>query len=284
MQELTVGSNIDEESILEILREDVRGNIRSWQLNLAEQAARSIYMNFIPGLRPNCIKFCNTLVTVRDGIKTKDLNRDSAINLLRPAFNEFSMSVATMIEEIQNRESSSNVEIARKALTLQSKSKVEMMAAVEKNGFYFGTCPILALTKPPLDVSKLVRNGFKARNFEGYPIIQDQYTVGVSNDRVVEWMKKKEPRLFDPLGVMIAGSSKRYMELRKIYLDGLVAEARKRYPELDLVQLGNSCTWESSNWFWLLDNVRYKKLLSCTIASNPATGIIVRSWSFPFSS
>jgi len=272
--------SINEGSINENLR-DLEYALSQQQFDVAKATLRVI-LTAMPGVKSKNVAFLNALTSMREAVDTGEMSLRDMSRELKMEFTGYKLAVLKMVEEVntptQKDELSINdlLDNAGHALTQYEQTRDQIERDLLARGFVATRAPVMPISVPPLDVSKLAKNGFKADTFAGYPIIHSQFVVGISQERVFKEVDELAGhKLAD------TGKSPTEEQRNEVY-ENLLDSVRSQFPSHRFMPVGVPHHWYDATWFWLLPESHFKLLKSCTISPTPVQSLSVKKWSFPF--
>lgn len=272
--------SIDDTAVNESLS-DLEHALSRQQFDVAKATLRVI-LTAMPGIKSKNIAFLNALTSMQEAVQTKEMTMREFSTELKQEFTAYRLSVLKMIEEVNTPSQKDELSIndmldkSGNALSKYEKSRDQIEKTMLDSGFVVTYAPVLPISTPILDVSRLNSNGFKSETFAGYPIIHDQFIVGISMDRIFQ-------EVDDMLGVRLKDTGKTPTEeQRQEVYDNLLDSVKSKFSRQRLRPVGAPYHWYNAIWFWMLPESHYKLLKSCTISAATVESLHLKKWSFPF--
>lgn len=263
-QKAATSINVEE---LQELFKDMNSDLRNGRLSSA-QAVLKRMITVLPGLKKSANVLINTIVSVREGLASKEITKKTATEDLKSGIAEFQEALDAIIESVDVSDSSEEQVIddlpslLKDQLTPYDSSANEIQVKLNKNGVFVGYAPVLPLCKPPLSKEALKKNAFPFKDFGGYLILEKQLVVGFSNDYIRQHLNKKDKEA--------------------TLLEEMLDTVKAKYRNMKLVEVGGLSGWYGAKWYWLLPESQLRLLRKSTIAGPNSSSFSVSKWSFPF--
>jgi hypothetical protein len=272
--------SVDDTAIKESLR-DLEYALSQQQFDVAKATLRVI-LTAMPGIKSKNVAFLNALTSMREAVDTKEMTPREFSTELKSEFVAYRLSVLAMIEEVNTPSQKDELSLhdaldkSGNALSKYEKSRDQIEKAILDTGFVVTYAPVMPISTPILDVARLTSNGFKSETFAGYPILHNQFVVGVSMDRIFQ-------EVDEMLGTELKKVGKTPTEdQRQAVYDNILDSVKSRFPSQRLRPVGAPYHWYNAVWFWMLPESHYKLLKSCTISATTVESLNLKKWSFPF--
>jgi hypothetical protein len=264
---VTPTSSVDVDSI-NALKISLTKEINSLHLKLAVSTISSLSTE-LPGLKSSGRVLKNVILSVQEGLQEGIIKKKTAELDLKKALAEFLEILEDYIRSLyEDKPSLDEVlmqRLPKNVLQPYVAKKDQLQKAIIKTGTFVGYTAVLPLVRPPLDVSKLKRNGISATPFAGYTILDKQFVAGISNDFIYESIlpgkKSKEP-------------SAALDDFREIILT--------KYKHLKIIEIAPPIGWYGATWFWMTTSKEVEIWKKCTINETSVSSIKANKWSFPF--
>lgn len=252
--------NVNPQEVTKLLR-DIKDAVAQMKLVTAASYARSLSLIF-PAAKKIIFSFQNSVKSISDGIADSDLTQRQLREMAMKDFNEFEVSVNKLLADLHDSLDPLKKEVTQDQLTKFEAGENEIKTHLIRNNFFVGYTTIVPITKPRFSAEALVRNGFKAEDFEYYALLGKQLVCGLKSEYIKEHMEK---------GV---SATDVFDEFKETVLT--------RYKGMQLMQLGKEISWWDTSWCWLIPSRQLALLRKSTLAGGSNANLNIQSWGFPF--
>jgi len=273
-------STVNDEEVREQLK-DLELALRNHALNNARAILSTILGHLRNAARPHNISLLNTITSVEEGLASAEIGPMKARKELAEAFAEYSQSITKALDSLviptQKDEKVAFDQVLDRSteVLLSFASQQEaILKRIREQGIVLTTAPVLTISSPPLDVSKLKSNGFKAKSLSGYAVLEDQLVVGISVDVVLS----RTTRKLSKDGSKKPSTPEERNQIKEEFLDTVLQKYRNR----KMIAVGGENSYEKSSWFWLVPSDNLRLLRSCTIVDHTVSSVNFTKWGFPF--
>ena len=241
------------------------------------QGHLQVLLTSFPGLKAILRIYNNSLTSISEGLKDDILTRAAALREVQKANKEFEQGVAKNTDALSAPPKYDPEvlyqDLSHESLKVFDKNMNQVQTELNKRGIFTGYCPVLPITQPPLDVTKLKAIGLPADTFAGYSILKKQFVAGITVEELHKMMSM-------PHDVSMSEAKKKELEEEAIghFKEIILA----KYKNLKLVQMGGTHGWWSAYWFWFAPASEFRALKACTINSTTVQSLSIKNWSFPF--
>lgn len=241
------------------------------------QGHLQVLLNQFPGIKTALRNYNNTLTSISEGLKDGALTRAGALIEVRSAGVELESAMSKAMDTLsQPAKYDPEVlykDLSKDSLKVYDKNMNEVQTKLNRSGVFVGYVPILPLTTPALDHSKLKAAGIPADHFAGYTILKKEFVAGIHRDEINKLLSEE---------ITPSTSASKRKELEDEVIKHFQESVQAKYKHLKLVQMGELASWWESIWFWYAPASEFKLLKSCTIASATVQSLKIKNWSFPF--
>lgn len=252
--------NVNPQEVTNILR-DIKDAIAQMKLVTAASYARSLSLIF-PQAKKLIINFQNSVKSISDGMADSELTQRQLKDMAAKDYVKFEIGVNSLLADLQDKEEPLKKEITQDQLTKFESGENDIKTHLIRNDFFIGYTTIVPITKPRFSTEALIRNGFKAEDFEYYALLGKQLVCGLKSEYIKRNMEK---------GMTATDVFNEFKET-----------VQARYKGMQLMQLGKDISWWDTSWCWLIPAKHLNLLKKSTLAGASNSNLNVQSWGFPF--
>lgn len=272
-------SSVDLERTNDLIK-SLEKEMKSLQFKLAVHSLQEI-LTEIPGLRSSAKVLKNSILSVEEGLNSGVIKKVAAQIDMGQAFDDFAKNYAKMTTEFSSKKPAFDETlyqaVGHDQLKVYTGSMDKIQRAITKAGVFTGYTPVLPLTSPPLDATKLKRQGIASQTFAGYTILEKQFVAGISVDFINANVPKAEalPNEKPTRKVKPTETPEKILsEFRDIILT--------RYAHLRLREMAQPMSWWGATWLWFATERELEIWKKCSINPTTVSSLKISKWGFPF--
>lgn len=273
MENQTASTAIDYEDIKAILKA-MAGQAHALKYKLLIDSSKEL-LEIIPSLKVHVRRFRLEVSSVKEGVESQLFEEEKARTLIKTYLGGLKENVEEAVDSLAREkpslDESLRTRINPNALLKFDSNKSSLLLQLKRKGVFMGSLPIIPISSPPLDASKLNRAGVLAESFGGYTVLKSQVVVGVN----ISFLKDNSPP------EMLKNSKVKEFNLEEA-LEGFRSIVKQKYKSQRYSEVAKPMVWNGACWIWLATSAEVEVWKSCSINDMKSNHFLVKRWSFPF--
>lgn len=242
------------------------------------QGYLNILLNLLPSLKPALRVYKNALTSIAEGLADEAITKTQATKELEGENNKLKIAAMKATKDAESDkprfgEQDLLKDLNRDSLKVYDTNMNQVQTHLNKHGIFAGYVPILPITQPALDTSKLKKAGIASDNFAGYSILKKEFVAGITSEALHKLIAAEKTIKTSPKSEA-ARTDAALEEFKKII--------EAKYKHLKLVQMGEVTGYWGAYWIWYAPASLFKTLKHCTMGISGGDSLKLRQWSFPF--